>query len=332
MTMAEENGKSLSVIIPTNSGNELTKLYLPQLCAHIEECDGITDYEVVVSDTSTALLTDTELTNLPNVRYLRFDGTAGEVANLNNALFAATKDYVLIINKTILPSHNYFSELMKLFNYMPSLFGVSGNTLVPNTDERPEGPKTIDDNKSGIAIKTITTQSKRPTYTLALQESNMVIERKHLCMMGGFSNLYNRIDYANADICIKAWRSGKKCLYAPLAYCKKLQLNENDNQPQKETLRENNILYDQVLLNYIHTSRFSHLLFWIRLLSDYFRTLVVKDATTKANRTAYNQFFGKFWKIFTSRRWAKKQRNEPFDKIAKGFFSGNQLQELSYSE
>ena len=80
--MAEEKEKTVSVIIPTNQGNELARYYLPQLCAHIEECGSVTDYEVVVSDTSMG--EEAETFQHPDLKKVRMVGARAGLTEIEN--------------------------------------------------------------------------------------------------------------------------------------------------------------------------------------------------------------------------------------------------------
>ena len=329
--MAEDKDISISVIIPTNNSSELTRHYLPQLCAHIEECDNIiSSYEIVVSDSNPnngELIGETD-SGQPNVRLIYAKPGLSDVENLNNALFAATKEYVLMLGDNILPTYNYFNELISLFQYVPSLFGASGNTLVSTNTDYSTGLKTLDPTASGISIVEVPFKSKKPTYTLALSESNMLINRRLLCIMGGFCTLYKNIDAAKTDVCIRAWRAGRKCLFTAAANCKQFALQ----QPKEEDSHQRNIdkTFNNLVLNHLHTSRLLHLKFWGSFTANYIRTVFSGKEEQKDQKAANKQFLNRIKAIHTVRHWFKKQRNEPFDKIAKGYFSGP-LQEISLS-
>ncbi len=331
--MAEEKAKTVSVIISTNCGNELARHYLPQLCAHIEECGTITDYEVVVSDTSIDENTETyQYPDLKKVRVIGAKATLTEVENLNKALFASTMNYVLILGNHILPTHSYFSEIFQLFHYTPSLFGVSSNTLSTTTDDRISGPKTLDPNKSGICIKELAPQMRKTTYTLALSSTNMLVDRHQLCLMGGFQTFFNNVESSKNEACIRAWRSGRKCFFTANTHCKKMATEEPANNENKILPRKNSLIYDDIIINYLHTNRLKHFVFWLKLLLGYSNSLVVRDASNNAYRNACKQFFSKLVALYNVRKWSKLQRCEPFDKIAKGFFSNEQLQEVSQTK
>lgn len=329
--MAEELEKSLSVIIPTNCGALLTGHYLPQLCAHMEECDGVDDYEILVCDRGPEPVGAPLLQNLPHVRYLHSGPLANEVDNLNKAVFSATMNFVLVAEEYLLPTHNFFSQLFRLFHYVPSLFGASG-TLLQGHEHLPEGPLTADDSKSGIVLKTVPPISRKPVYTLGLSAHNMLFLRKQLCLMGGFSDLFTQADFAKNDLSIRAWRSGRKCLFAPSAYCKKL---ETDSAPHagNASLRQNGDLYNQLVLDYMHTSRLGHFLFWLRFCTGFVAVLPKNDASSAARKEAYRLFASQFRsKLLVTRRWNKHLRQEPLDKVLGGFFNGKQLQELNLND
>ncbi len=331
--MAEEKEKTVSVIIPTNQGNELARYYLPQLCAHIEECGSITDYEVVVSDTSMG--EEAETFQHPDLKKVRMVGArAGltEIENLNKALFAATMNYVLILDNHVLPTHNYFSEVFQLFRYTPSLFGVSANTLRTTTDDHISGPKTLDPNKKGISLKEIAPQLRKTTYTLTLSSSNMLIDRHQLCLMGGFRTLFNNASSSKNEACIRAWRTGRKCFFTASTHCKKMATEEEEATDNKVPNRKNSFIYDDIVTNYLHTGRMKHLSFWLRLLYSYLNSLVIRNANNNAFRNACKQFFHNAIALFNVRKWDKMQRCEPFEKIAKGFFSDAQLQEVTQTK
>ena len=327
--MAEEKARTVSVIIPTDNSNELARYYLPQLCAHIEECGAFADYEVVVSDTSVGCEAEKQL--YPDLKKVRIIGTTNglsELENLNKALFASTMNYVLILGENILPTHNYFSEVFALFRYTPSLFGVSANTLSTTTDDHLSGPKTLDPNKWGIGLKEVAPQVRKTTYTLTLSDSNMLIDRHQLCLMGGFQTFFNNATSAKEEACIRAWRSGRKCFFTSTTHCKKMSNQEEVEADENIQLRKNSFIFDNIVTNYLHSNRMKHLTFWLRLLLGYFKSIVSRDANNTAYWKACKQFFGKFVSLYQVRKWYKTQRCEPFEKIAKGFFSHSQLQEV----
>lgn len=327
--MAEEKEKTVSVLIPTNNGNELARYYLPQLCAHIEECNTITDYEIVVSDTSIGdENTATQYPEMKKVRVIGAQEGLTETENLNKALFAATMNYVLILGDHILPSQSYFSEVFQLFRYTPSLFGVSSSTISTNSDDRIAGPKTLDPNKNGIYFKELSPQLRKTTYTLTLSDSNMLIDRHQLCLMGGFHTFFSNEASSKDETCIRAWRSGRKCFFTANTHCKKMTTEQAENDGNSILPRKNSLIYDGIVINYLHTSRLKHLAFWLKLLLGYINSLLVRDASNTAYRNACKQFFSNTIKLYNIRKWSKMQRCEPFEKIAKGFFSNEHLQEV----
>lgn len=322
--MAEELEKSVSVIVPTLNGNDMVYHYLPQLCAHISECATIVDYEVIICDDSSESET---IANIPHVRHLKVNPSLSQVECLNTALYAASKPFVLVMKEGFLPSFDYFSELLSLFHYVPSLLGASANTL-SSYNNMVEGPKTIDHAKWGIHLKTLDIQSQKPVYSLSLSNTNMIFNRKQLCMMGGFSPMFKDIDVAKDELCIKAWRSGRKCMFTSSTHCKKT--GSVDDKPQETpTIRNNNDIYNSILINYLHTTRLKHLFFWIRFIFHCLTRLVSMTSTAKAYMGACGKFFRNYRKLHIERRWYKNQHNTSVDNVVKGFFSGEKLHEVS---
>lgn len=337
--MAKEKEKSVSVLLTTNNYSELQVHYLPQLCAHMEECGkGITNYEIVVSEVQTEDLPDKEAvvvevdSGMPNVRLLHTKPGLGMVENLNRAIFAATMNYVLIMSDNVLPTFNYFSELLELFHYVPSLFGVSGNTLRSGDINSGNRVKTIDASTKDIHVVSVPVSGRKPVYTLAFANTNMLIDRRELCMLGGFCDLYTRMEDAIDEACIRAWRGGRKCVFRTTASCKQLAV---DNQPVEDVTSaddEVNAAYDYLLTNYFHTDRMGHLRFWLKLLWNRFNVMASSaDPNRQVMSAAYKRFFHNYRPSHFFRVGQIIQRNVTFERIARGYFSG-QPQELNITK
>lgn len=296
--MSDTKKYNISVVLATENVEEQANGYLPQLCAHLEECVGIDTYEVIVCDVSSGPAMC--IANFPGkVRCTpRFEGETA-VKTIDRAIHHAIQPYVLVLEDGILPTQNYFADTLPLFETNKHLFGMSGDTISVY-DQHGDGPKFAYLSRGIVHLMESKSKSNSENATITLASHNWLCDREKYCLLGGLSSHFTSVEMAKNDLCIRAWRENMVCGYSFKAHTKKYIGALATTEAPEQLQRTNEEQFNKLLLSYLHTSGFQHAQFWIRSLMNYINAKIFH---AKSKLSGLNQMKKKYKEISQQRTW-----------------------------
>jgi GT2 family glycosyltransferase len=266
--MRIESPPSVSVVLPNYNGAELLKANLPPLLVALQVAG--CEWEIVVSDDAS---TDTSVVMLqkefPQVQVLTHPFNTGFAATVNRGISACKHTLVLLLNTDVVLFPDY---LLACFPYFDdaSTFGVMGKIINLENDDLQDAAKY----PAGNGVKLTTTLNYTPvgpdihTFrwpSLFLSGANALISREKLTLLGGMEELFSPFYVEDAELCLRAWRLGWRCYYAPGAICRhpaSTTIKAYHKQKKIDTISVRN----RAFLHYLHLSGIELVRFQIGLL------------------------------------------------------------------
>ncbi len=216
------NANGISVVIPNYNGTSLLKETLPTVfnaldCTHLP-------YEIIISDDcSTDDSVDYLQRNFPNIKLILNKQNKGFSPTINQGIFAAVYDVILLLNSDVKLTSPYFESLLHYFDDTET-FGVMGR-IVGWKDEiiqdAAKYPKF-----EGAKIKTsgnyyyADAKGTDRIFSMYLSGANALVSREKIIALGGFDELYAPFYVEDFDLSLRAWRMGWKCYYEHNAICR----------------------------------------------------------------------------------------------------------------
>jgi GT2 family glycosyltransferase len=258
--------KSISVVIPNFNGRHLLELNLPSLYKSLIG-SGILKYEVIVSDDAS---NDDSINflqqNYPNIVIVTSPQNTGFAGNVNRGVVKSSCDLVFILNTDVTLTPNYFMPLMHWFD-REDTFGVMGKIVSPDHSSVQDTAKYPAHSFSKInATCNFQTVNEYFSYTLFLTGANALIDRTKLLEMNGFCELFNPYYSEDAELGIRAWRSGYKLYFDDRAVC----FHENSATIRKQSVTKvQRIAWrNRILMHYLHINGLELLWYFIRTVAN----------------------------------------------------------------
>lgn len=213
---------SISVILPNYNGKDLLTSNLPPLINALNNAN--CKYEIiVVDDCSTDESIKTVNECFPEVIVLKNDVNKGFSTTCNNGIFSATCDLLCVVNTDVTFELDYFKKAIPHFKNK-NLFSLKGNIINYNSS--------FDDViniekisllyfKSGFLRFNQRIEYIPNSFTgkvggqFTLLGCAFICERKKMLKLKGFDEIFSPYYWEDADIAIRALRSGYELGYDP---------------------------------------------------------------------------------------------------------------------
>lgn len=247
---AEKKSFSISVVIPNYNGRHLLEKNLPSVYTALKN---VAIWEVIiVDDASTDDSVNYLKNNYPNITLLVNETNKGFAATINKGITAARYDLVLALNSDVQLTSSYFEPQYKYF-YRTDTFGVMGKITGFGNEQVQDAAKFPKVSFKGI--KTSYNYSPLDTNdrwfpSFFLSGANALMDRKKLTELNKFDELYSPFYYEDADLGLRAWRTGCKCYYEPQAVC----MHELSSTISKLKSNKKKIIIERnrIFFNYLH--------------------------------------------------------------------------------
>ncbi len=258
---------SVSVVIPNYNGQHLLVDTIKSAHEALVS-SGISDFEIIVSDDASTDDSMNLVSNLfSDVILVKSQVNTGFAGNMNRGINQASKDLVCFLNSDVHLTPAYFISQLPLFEDQQT-FGVMGAILDQETKEAQDGAKIariqllrIDGNKNNFSQTDV-------LPTMFLSGANALVRREYLNELGGFCELFNPYYSEDVDLGIRAWRSGWKLYFQPLAICYHAQSSTIKKLPNN-TVR----MIAKRNKHFVHFLHLPLLLNWIYLMTIFFNSL-----------------------------------------------------------
>jgi GT2 family glycosyltransferase len=224
---------SVSIVIPNYNGQHLLEDTI-KLAHEALVSSEISDFEIIVSDDGSSDLSLSLVSSLfPDVILVKSKVNTGFAGNMNRGINQASKELVCFLNTDVHLTPAYFISQLPLFENHQT-FGVMGAIFDQETKEAQDGAKIpriqllrIESNKNNFSQTDL-------LPTLFLSGANALVRREYLSELGGFCELFNPYYSEDVDLGIRAWRSGWKLYFQPLAICYHAQSSTIKKLPNKK--------------------------------------------------------------------------------------------------
>ena len=258
---------SVSVVIPNYNGQHLlvdTIKFAHQALVSSE----ISDFEIIVSDDGSTDVSMSMVSSVfPDVILVKSKVNTGFAGNMNRGINQASKELVCFLNSDVHLTPDYFISQLPLFDNHQT-FGVMGAIFDQKTKEAQDGAKIpsiqllrIESNKNNFSQTDL-------LPTLFLSGANALVRREYLNELGGFCELFNPYYSEDVDLGIRAWRSGWKLYFQPLAICYHAQSSTIKKLPNKKVR-----MIAKRNKHFVHFLHLPSLLNWVYLMIIFFNSL-----------------------------------------------------------
>ena len=234
---------NISVVIPNYNGVHLFPITLPALFVALGH-SGLQFEVIIVDDCSSDGSEKFLKNNFPQISVILNAQNLGFSKTINNGIFAAKNDLVLLLNSDVKLSPNYFKDQLRYFR-MPDTFGVMGKIIGWEDDVIQDAAKYP--KFQGFKLKTSYNHLPNEAdgsfaYSMYLSGANALIDRQKLLDLGGFNELYSPFYMEDVDLSMRAWRVGWKCYFEPLSICRHRTSASIASKEKKDYIR---IIYNR---------------------------------------------------------------------------------------
>lgn len=258
---------SVSVVIPNFNGQHLLADTIKSANEALVSSE-ISDFEIIVSDdASTDESLDLVSSLFPDVILLKSQVNTGFAGNMNRGIHQASKELVCFLNTDVQLTPAYFISQLPLFENNQT-FGVMGAIFDQETKVAQDGAKIarihllrIESNKNNFSQTDL-------LPTMFLSGANALVRREYLTELGGFCELFNPYYSEDVDLGIRAWRSGWKLYFQPLATCYHAQSSTIKKLPNSKVR-----MIAKRNKHFVHFIHLPPLLNWIYLMTIFFNSL-----------------------------------------------------------
>lgn len=189
---------------------------LPALVRAVQRHGGDNEIVVVIDYESSDGTDEYVRRNFPQVRAI----VAGHPLYFNAAtrlgIDSSTRDVVVLINNDVTVQEDFLSQLLESFTDS-SVFGVA--TRISDAATALETGKTVVQRQDGILTwrhVPVTREDEERGYCPVswLHRGAYAFDRRKYTWMRGLDDLYDPLYFEDADLCMRAWKIGWKCLLA----------------------------------------------------------------------------------------------------------------------
>lgn len=280
---------SVSVVLPNYNGAALLKANLPALYAALRVAG--CEWEIIVSDdASTDISVSMLKEHFPDVVVYTHTANTGFAATVNRGIRACKHTLVLLLNTDVVLFPDYLLSCFPYFDE-PDTFGVMGKIIHLENDDLQDAAKY----PVGRGVKLTTTRNYTPvgpdlhTFrwpSLFLSGANALVSREKLMLLGGMEELFSPFYVEDAELCLRAWRLGWRCYYAPGAICRhpaSTTIKAYHQQRKIDTISVRN----RSFMHHLHLNGFDLVRYQAGLLLKLVLSLVLFKAADRDGILAY---------------------------------------------
>lgn len=259
----------ISVVIPNYNGVHLFPQILPSMYTALKNSNQ--EYEVIISDDCS---TDDSIAYLkktyPEIIVIENKVNRGFSPTINEGIFKARYDYLLLLNSDVKLTPDYFSNLFSYFE-AEDTFGVMGRIIGWDDDEIQDAAKYPA--LQGAKIKTSgnyylkNPQKSDRLYSVYLSGANAFVDRKKIIALGGFNELFAPFYVEDFELSIRAWRLGWKCYYDHFSVCRH-QVSISIKSKNKKNFINTVYYRNKMFLHYLHLSGFTLTQWFLQLIPE----------------------------------------------------------------
>jgi len=254
---------SISVVIPNYCGQSLLEKYLPYLLSALNSSKQVSSYEVIIVDDASLDNSVTFLeTFYPNILLLQNEKNVGFSQTINKGIFAATKNFIFVLNNDMLVTEGLFDTLLIPFSTKENVFGVFPMIKDMEGTKILEAQKLPKETCCKIHYKD-NKEQKELSYSFYLCGGAALIDREKLILLGGFSTIYSPFYFEDFDLSLRAWKNDWKSYYDPDVFCyhcHSATVNGLDKKYVREIYIRNSLIF-----NYLFLEEYKVMLFFVSI-------------------------------------------------------------------
>lgn len=240
----------MSIVIPNFNGGSIIKECIKS-CYLAVASPLISEFEIIISDDNSND-NSIEIVNqeFPDVKIVTNHEERGFATNVNNGVNHANFNLVLILNNDIRLTKNYFEDQLPHLE-SPEVFGTMGTIL--NEDNQRLGARFLKYSSFGIENKNESPENLELYYTHYLSGANALVKRDLFISLGGFCPLFTPYYYEDAELGLKVWLSGYRCLYIKESEC--LHLGSSTIDKEDDDYRRLITKRNKLIISYAYLER-----------------------------------------------------------------------------
>lgn len=203
-------------VMITWHGKQALKQSMPALVRAVQKVGGNHEIIVVV-DYEIGEGTENYLrNNFPDVRVVASNRSLYFNAATRLAISKATRDIVVVVNNDAIVDENFLPPLLKAFGD-PAVFGVASRVVEHGGGG--ESGKTLAKWRDGRIVwchEPVTNADEEREFCEVswLHRGAYAFDRRKFHCLGNFDHIYDPLFFEDADLSLRAWRAGWKCLLA----------------------------------------------------------------------------------------------------------------------
>lgn len=282
------NNYSVSVVIPNFCGKTLLEKYLPSVIEALHYASCVSLYEIIVVDDAS---TDDSVIFLkesyPEIKLFSNEQNSGFSKTINKGIFAASFDYVLLLNSDMQLPLSFFKELNVDALFQEDFFGIFPSILDSNGANTLESQKLPRLKFGVISYKDVANESLL-SNSIYLCGGCALVCREKLLAINAFDTIYSPFYYEDLDLSLRAWKHGWKSYYTPITHavhCHSATVNGYFSKDFVRTV----FIRNKLIVNYLHTSGLHRITFYLNI---FLKLLVSIFIPTKSKQLFLKGFIG----------------------------------------
>ncbi len=209
----------ISAVLPSLADTQLLEANLPPLLRELEAWNAEV---VVVDDTGTGVLSAwlaDRFSDLPagRLRVISRDENGGFGPALLNGARLARGEYLLALNPDVRVRPGFLAPLLDALGD-PEVFAASPRVLLNGEPSRPESHNALlmDDGHLRVVAREDSGRSDPVPIPFAIGGA-LLMRRSEFLAGGGFDPLFAPFYWEDVDLCLSAWRTGRRVVEIPLS-------------------------------------------------------------------------------------------------------------------
>jgi GT2 family glycosyltransferase len=207
--------RSVSVVVPGLDDREHFERALPPLLAERARCDALREI-LVVDDTGTGGLERWLASRFPEVASLALDENRGFAPATLAGVERASGELVFLMNPDVRVRPGFLAPLVAALED-DDVFAASPRVLLFGEETRIESSSALSwsDGRLEVEPRTPGADPAEPRATAFAIGGAMLVRRRDFLGRGGFDPLFAPFYWEDVDLCVSAWREGRRVVEVP---------------------------------------------------------------------------------------------------------------------